>query len=137
MPSNRLGGWITVARWLCFLPAGFLASWLFGGVLTFLLLALGVELRSAYYPVFLFPLLQTLPSGLAFTLVGSQIAPRPRILTASILALICAAISLWIHVISQPAPGVVNVAHAAGDAAGGLLGIGLRLSRKNGRESGR
>ena len=119
--------WINALRWLCVLPAAYLASWLFGGVVVFLLSSLGIELRGSGYPAFVFPLLQTLPAGIAFTMVGAIVAPSRRTATATTLAALYILISLVIHIIGQPTLGLANYMHAMGGSLGALIGAAATL----------
>ncbi len=105
------------------MPAAMVSSWLFAGVFDFLLSRIGVDLRGPAYPAFVFPFVQLLPSGLAFSLVGALMASRSRVTTAIILAAICILLSLLQHVIGQSTPGLTNYMHATGESLGALVGV--------------
>lgn len=119
-------------RWLSIVPAAVLGGWLgrtFGIVFLFL--------RAPVYPDFLFPLLSLLPSGLAFTLVGTLLAPRHRNVVAICLAACCVILSLFVHICSQAHPGLVNYMHSTGQSLGAMLGLALtviRLSKQSGSD---
>jgi hypothetical protein len=121
--------WFEVMRWLCVLPVAYFASWLFRGIVVFLLASLGVELRGTEYPAFLFPLLQTLPSGCAFTFLGALTAPRRRPTAAMVLAAFWILMSLVIHIIGQSSPGLTNYMHATGESLGAVIGVVI-ISRR-------
>lgn len=122
--------WINVLRWLCVLPAAYFASWLFGGAVVFLLSSLGIEVRGSGYPAFVFPLLQTFPAGVAFTMVGAFVAPRKRTATATTLAALFIPMSLVIHIIGQSSPGLTNYMHATGGSLGALIGAAATLHKR-------
>lgn len=112
-------------RWLGVLPAGVIAGWFFAGSVDFLISLVGVELRNSAFPAFVFPLVQLLPSGMAFTVAGALTAPNRRTTTASILAALCILMALQIHVLGQSNPGLTNYMHSAGQSLGALIGIGV------------
>ena len=130
-PSQRYERrWINVLRWLCVLPAAYFASWLFGGVVVFLLSSLGIELRGSGYPAFVFPLVQTFPNGVVFTMAGALVAPGRRTATATTLAALFIPMSLVIHIIGQSSPGLTNYMHAIGGSLGALIGAAATLHKK-------
>jgi hypothetical protein len=129
-PVETQRRWTDPLRWACVLPAAYLASWLFGGIIVFLLSSLGVNLRGGAYPAFLFPLLQYLPSGIAFTFVGALVAPSRRIATATVLAAMCILISLMTHIFWQSNPGLTNYMHAMGESLGAVTGVAATFRRR-------
>lgn len=126
-PVETQRRWIEVVRWLCVLPAAYFASWLFGSAVVFLFSLVGAELRGSGYPAFLFPLLQTLPSGIAFTLVGALVAPSRQTATATLLATLFIPMSLVIHILGQSNPGLTNYMHAIGGSLGAVSGVAVVL----------
>ncbi len=122
--------WNCLARWLCVLPAALLARWLFGGVLVVLLSLTGVDLRTGAYPAFVFPLLQYLPSGFAFVFIGGLAAPGKRTATATILAALCIAMSLAVHVLGQSNPGLTNSMHTTGESLGAVIGVAATFHKR-------
>ena len=122
-----------IVRWLCVIPVAIIAGWLgrhLGGLF-------GV-LNAPYYPEFLFPLLFLMPSGFALITAGAVVAPRHRAGVAMALAVSCLTVSLTIHVVHQPRPGLVNYMHFAGEFIGTMLGIvwAWRNEDKRGRAGG-
>lgn len=112
-----------VLRWICVIPAAWLASWVVRGLGPFLLSLGGLlDLRSPNYPEFLFPLTNFLPSGAAFSFVGAMVAPRARLGASVILAVFCIAISCVVHVLTQVNPGLTNYMHVTGEALGVMIG---------------
>jgi hypothetical protein len=105
-------------RWILFVPAAVVASWLGAGVGSVF-----VFTRNPGYAEFLFPLLFLLPSGVAFTLVGAMVAPRYRVAIAICLAAWCSIQSLCVHIITQPSPGLTNYMHATGQTLGSVIGV--------------
>lgn len=110
-PSWRL-------RWAGVIPSAMVAGWVgyqLGGA--------AIIFRGSYFPPILFPLLLLLPAGFLFTFFGSWVAPQFRTIVAILLALACGSLSIYVHVLAQPAPDISNHAHAVGECTGALLGI--------------
>lgn len=85
----------------------------------------GFDLRGPGFPAFLFPLLQLLPNGIAFTAVGALVAPSRRMATATTLAVLCVVMSLVIHVLLPSNVGLTNYMHFLGASLGAILGIAV------------
>lgn len=114
---------ITVVRWLAVLPGAFIASWLVSRIVFSLMSTIGLDLSGRLS--FLFPLLQMLPNGFAFTVVGVLVSPSRRLALATTLAAFYVGLSLVIHVIVPPNPGLTNYMHLAGASLGAIAGIAL------------
>ncbi len=122
-PNTRGSRGIEILRWIAIVPAAVIAGWLFAGVFGFLLSRIGIDLRGSAYPAFLFPLLQLLPSGLAFTVAGALIAPRSRVIVAIVLAIVCISLSILRHIVGQSSPGLTNYMHVSGELLGAVIGV--------------
>lgn len=117
--------WSELLRWLVVLPAAIIGWWLSGGALAVLPSLVGIDLRGSGYPKFLFPLLFYLSSGVVFTLVGGLIAPAKRPVTATGLAVLLILLSIQIHILGQPNPGLTNYMHCTGEALGAAIGVAV------------
>lgn len=130
MSSEKRNHRTTVVRWICALPAAYFAKWLCGGIGGFLLSSAGIEIRGTGYPAFLFPLLQTLPVGVAFTLVGAFVAPDGKTVTATVLTGFLILMSVTIHVFGQSNPGLTNYMHVTGESLGAIIGVVVVFGRR-------
>ncbi len=109
---------IRVMRWLAVVPAAVLGSWLgygLGGVFQLL--------RQPYYPDFVFPLLQLVPSGVLFSVCGGMTAPGRRVTVAGLLAVLCSVVALQRHILGQSAPGLTNYMHWTAETLGAAIGV--------------
>lgn len=117
-------------RWVAVAPAALLAGWFFAGSVDFLLSLVGIDLRESAFPPFLFPLIQLLPSGAAFTIAGALTAPNRQAATGSVLAALSFLMAVQIHVLGQPNPGLTNYMHATGQSLGALAGVSFIVRRR-------
>ena len=132
--SPKGNRFVTASRWLAVLPAAFVASRLVSGLVFALMTSIGIDLRGPDYPAFLFPLLQLLPNGFAFTAVGALVAPTRRSTTATTLAVLYALMSHLIHIVLPSNPGLTNYMHFTGASLGAVIGIAVvfRFTQKQG-----
>ena len=94
-----------------------------GGWLGNQLSGLFIFLRSPIFPEFLFPLLFLVPRGLGWTLGGALIAPRRRIVPASVLAVVCLSLSVNRHILTQRELDLTRYMHATGESLGALTKV--------------
>src|SRR5919112_3287329 len=102
-------------RWVCVLPAavvGSLAAQFIAGMLGRLAVtAWGNPAESAFASYLLLRL--HIPKEAGFVAAGAKMAPRGRLRTAIVLAVVRVLLSLIVHIIGQTHPGVVNYTHFA------------------------
>ncbi|MCH2201678.1 MAG: hypothetical protein MK102_06895 [Fuerstiella sp.] len=110
-------------RWACVLPGALLAGWLLEHPRAIFDAQIGLDRQGSGYSAFIVPVLQSLPSGIAFAVAGTVIAPGFRPATAIVLAALCIPISTGIHIFAQPDPGLTNYMHSTGESLGALLGV--------------
>jgi hypothetical protein len=117
---------IELLRWICVLPAAMLgsfATYYIGGLVGRLAQygwGTPVESTLVYY---LLLLLFYIPKEAAFVIAGAKTAPRSRLATTTVLAVARLVMSLIVHVLKQPNPGVVNYTHFTAESAGVAFGI--------------
>ena len=75
-------------------------------------------------------MLLLVPSGFAFVFAGALVAPRYKLVVAVCLATVSAILSLLIHVLTQPNPGIVNYMNSTGEFLGGLLAVAVIMVLK-------
>ena len=78
MESNTKTYAIEVLRWLLVVPAACCASW-FGLSVGYAISYPFGNSPSTISSAYLFPLLQLMPAGVAFTFTGGMVAPRLRV----------------------------------------------------------
>jgi hypothetical protein len=63
-----------------------------------------------------------IPKQAAFVVGGALTAPRFRVITATILAVVATGMSLLVHVLGQRTVGITNYTHVAAETVGAILG---------------
>jgi len=113
-------------RWISVLPAavlGRLAAQIIIGVVMRLAVSGGwFTLGESQFFYYLQILVFYSPKEAAFVIAGAKMAPRNRLATTTVLAVSGILMSLIVHVLGQPNPGVVNYTHFAAEAAGAVSG---------------
>ncbi len=129
---------VELLRWLCVLPAavtgGIAARYLGSFAGHFAIHVWGAESQSTFG--FSIQLLAYALAAAAFVLAGAFTAPRNRRMTAVILAIAGAILSLLTHVLSQRHPGTTNYLHLAAESAGAALAVAyvFRVEKSRVRE---
>lgn len=133
MPMNSFSNLTTTAkavevlRWIGVLPVAVLCQSLYHMIVMALFLTkatVGGEVpqRSALVD-FLYLLIYYPPHVALFVIAGAMVAPRFRLATAILLAVLAIALSLTIHVLLPDNVGVNNYKHFTAESAGAIGGL--------------
>jgi hypothetical protein len=116
-------------RWVCVLPASVLGSiaaqFIAGMVGRLAVSAWGSPAESTF--VYYLVLLLYIPKEAGFVVSGAKMAPRGRLQTAIVLAVVRVLMSLIVHIVGQATPGVGNYTHFAVESTGSALGLSYIL----------
>lgn len=125
---------IELLRWICVLPAagvgGAAVQSLGRNVNRFVLSGWGAQSGSSV--PFSLQLCVYAFSAAAFVLAGGWMAPRCRVQTALVMAILGTVLSLLKHILLQAHPGVVNYLHLSAETLGGVVAAVWMFSRKRG-----
>ena len=116
-------------RWVCVLPAavvGSLAAQFIAGMLGRLAVSAWESPAESTFVSYLLLLLH-IPKEAGFVVAGAKLAPRGRLRTAIVLAVVRVLLSLIVHIVGQTRPGVVNYTHFAVESTGSALGLAYIL----------
>jgi hypothetical protein len=116
-------GWL---QWVGVLPAAVLGSsvaQLIAGMAGRLAVAAGGRPADSAFVYDLLLRLLHLPQGTAFVVAGAKMAPRGRLVTAIVLAVVWVVMALIIHIMGPAHPGVHNSIDFAVESAGSALGL--------------
>ena len=113
-------------RWICVLPAavlgGFAAQTIAGLVNRLAVYGWGTAAESTLVYGLQLLMFYVLKCAV-FIVAAAKMAPRGRLATAIVLAAAAILMSLVVHVLGQPHPGVVNYTHFTAESAGTVIGV--------------
>ena len=122
---------IELLRWIGVLPAAVLGrlavQMILGGLLRLAITAGWITPGTSELLYYFQLLVYYTPKEAAFVIAGAMMAPRRRLPTAVVLAVLAILLSLMVHILGQSNRGLINYTHFAAETLGAIGGAGCMI----------